>query len=214
MKHEELPHIITAIIVLFIVISFEPILSLDTNSILNGLLFSIIIIAVSIYSKKLIASYLDSDVEHRIWSFSRFGLRPHQRFKKEIPAGIILPLFFSILSLGFLKFMAVLTYETRALKRRAAKRHGFYSFTEMTEWHNAIVGAAGIAAVLLLSLIAYFIPITGLEQLSKMAAFYAFFNMLPISNLDGTQIFFGSRVLWTALAIITIILTSYALLLV
>jgi Zn-dependent protease len=96
------------------------------------------------------------------------------------------------------------------MKVRAAKRFGFYSYSELTDFHNALIGAGGIIALLILSFISYF---PGFEYLSRIAAFYAFWNMIPISKLDGTQIFFGSRALWTALAIITIIFTAYALIL-
>ena len=107
--------------------------------------------------------------------------------------------------------MTILTYNTTALKRRAAKRFGYYSFAEMTDWHNALIGAAGIIVMLLLSFVSYWIPT--LEPLARLAAFYAFFNMIPFSKLDGSQIYFGSRILWYALAIITLIFASYALLL-
>ena len=153
---------------------------------------------------------LDSSVEHRLWYVYRTGFRPKQHFKREMPFGLIVPLVLAALSVGVLKVMTILTYETRALKHRAAKRHGFYSYTEMTDWHNGLIGAAGIVALLLVSFLAYF---PGLEYLSKMAAYYAFWNMLPISKLDGTQIFFGNRVLWTVLGVITLIFSFYALVL-
>jgi Zn-dependent protease len=78
----------------------------------------------------------------------------------------------------------------------------------MTDWHNALVGAAGIIAILLVAFISYWYA--GLETLSKFATFYAFSNMIPFSKLDGSQIFFGSRVLWATLSIITLIFTAYA----
>jgi Zn-dependent protease len=211
MKESEFSQIVLAIIVLTIVIGFSFGIQGDINKLAQSFFFSIIIILVAVFSKKLVALLLDCDVEHKIWRFSQYGLRAHQHLKKEAPAGIIAPLIITILSLGFIKAPTILTYETRALKRRAAKRFGYYSYTEMTDWHNGLIGAAGIFAVLLLALLSYLLP-TNLEYLAKVASFYAFFNMLPISNLDGTQIFFGSRVLWSVLAIITLIFTSYALL--
>jgi len=128
-------------------------------------------------------------------------------FKKEKPFGFYIPLFFTLFSLGLIKVMTFLTYETGALKHRAAKRHGYYSYTEMTDWHNGLIGAAGVVILLLISLISY---LTGLELLSKMAAYYAFWNMIPIAKLDGTQIFFGSRIIWAVLGVITLIFALYA----
>ena len=210
----EISHIILAIITLAIVIGFSSILILDYELIAQAFLFAFVIILVSVYSKKFVAHLFDADVEHEIWKVKRYGYKPHWHLKKGLAAGIILPLLLAVVTLGVFKFMALLTYETRALKRRAARRFGFYSFTEMTEWHNALIGAAGILGILLLSIVAYFLPIAGLETLARLAAFYAFFNMLPLSKLDGTQIFFGSRILYATLAIITLIFTAYALILI
>jgi hypothetical protein len=208
MARSEMPHIIIAIIVLALVISFEHISPLNLEKIALGFLFAMVIILSNVLGKKVIANTLDADVKHEILQWSRYGLRPGSHLKNALPAGIIIPIIFTAISLGFLKIMTILSYETTALKRRAARRFGHYSFTEMTEWHNALVGAAGIAAVLLISLISYFIPF--LEGLPRLAALYAFINLFPIFKLDGTHIFFGSRVLWTILAIISTIFVAFA----
>jgi len=201
-----------AIIILTMIIGFKNIISLNYEEILTAFLFALIIITVSVYSKKVMANLLDADVKHEIWNIRKYPTQ--NKFKKAIPVGIIIPILLTLITNGIFKFMAILTYETQALKRRAAKRFGFYSFTEMTEFHNAVIGASGITAMFILSIIAYLIPIAGLESLARLAAYYAFFNMLPISKLDGAQIFFGSRILYFALAIITLIFTAYALLLI
>ncbi len=212
MKQSEFMNILAAIIVLTMVAGLSLALDSKWTGLSQVFLFSVIIVLVSIFAKKIMAYLLDSDVEHEIWKVSRWGWKPHQYLKKEIPGGVIFPLFFSLISLGAIKFSALLTYETRALKRRAAKRWGFYSFTEITESHNALIGAAGIAAVLILTIITYFLP-ANFEYLAKISAYYAFCNMLPISKLDGAQIFFGSKVLWTTLATIALIFFIYALIL-
>ncbi len=208
MEADEIRDIIIAIIILTAVVSFSSVLSSNYSFIPLALLFSFLIIGINISFKKLIAYSLDADVEHKIWHMERYGYRPAWHLKKPIPAGIIFPLFFSVITLGYFKLMSILTYETRALKHRAAKRYGYYSFTEMTDWHNGLIGAAGVLGVLLLSLFCY---LADFEALAKLSAFYAFFSMIPFSNLDGNQIFFGSRVLWATLAIVTLIFTAYAL---
>lgn len=213
MASKEFFSLIGAVIILTIVFGFSYASKSDWNQLSLILLFSAIVISLNIIAKKITASALDTDVSHSVWSWSRYGLTPHSHFKNSVPIGAILPIILSLFSLGLLKFPAVLTYETKALKTRAAKRFGFYSFTEITEWHNSLIGASGIFILLLLSLITYLLPIN-LELLAKMSAYYAFFNLLPISNLDGTQIFFGSRVLWTALSIIALIFALYALVLI
>jgi len=212
MKQQEVIHITSAIIILFLVLSFKPIIDLDSKGINLSILSSLIIIGLSVFSKKIMAKKLDANVEHKIWTLSRFGFQPKNRFKKEVPMGIILPLFVSVLSLGAIKFITLLTYETTALKKRAAKKIGHYNFTEMTDWHNALIGATGILTLLITSFIFYWVP--GMEFTARVAAFYAFFNIIPFSKLDGCQIFFGSRILWYSLAIITIIFMTYATILV
>lgn len=207
----EFKNVLAAIITLTIVISFAFALEGAWSQVIYSLLFATIIIVVHVFSKKIAAHFLDADVTHEIWSFSRYGFKEHQRFKKKLPMGIIISLFFTIFTLGKLKVMTFLTYETRALKIRAAKRHGFYSYAEMTDWHHGLIGAAGIVSLLMLSFICY---LPGLEYLSRMAAFYAFFNILPVGKLDGSQIFFGSKILWTTLAAITLIFAAYALIII
>lgn len=211
---KEFLHVLAATIVLAIVIGFSSILNESYQGMATALLFAITIIAVSTYAKKTVAYLLDANAEHELWTVKRYGILPHHHFKGAMPAGIIIPLVFTLGTLGFFKFMAVLTYEARALKARAARRFGFYSFAEMTDWHNALIGAGGILAILALSIVAYTLPIRGLEPLARLCAYYAFFNMLPLSKLDGTQIFFGSRILYAVLAATTIIFTVYALFLI
>jgi len=213
MKYEELIHVLIAIVVLSLVIGFEAIVELNGSAFGIAILAAFLIIFVHVVAKILMAGSLDAGVEHSIWHWSRYGFKPNWHLKKEIPLGIIIPFLFTILSFGVLKVVTILTYETRALKRRAARRFGHYSFTEMTDWHNSLVGAAGIIGILLLSLLSFILSIwsTPFEFVSKMAAFYAFYNMIPFSKLDGTQIFFGSRVTWVVLAIITLIFASYSL---
>ena len=215
MQIKELSHIIASFVIFTIIASAVPFYNQDWNLVCLTAAFCAIILLVAVYSKKLMAYLLDSDIEHEIWHVERFGYKPHHHVRKYlpegIPAGIILPLIISFFSLGAAKFPAFLTYETKALTHRAAKRFGPTSFVEMTDWHNGIIGSAGIIGVLIVSFIAYF---PGYEYLAKLAAYYAFANMIPISKLDGTQIFFGSRVLYSVLAVLTLIFFAYALVLV
>ena len=209
MKESEISHIIIAIIILSIVIGFRDLKALNYMGIVLAILFAFIIIILNVLGKKIMSYVLDLGVEHKIWYLSRYGFRPSQHTKGAMPIGAIIPLVITFFSLGVLKVMTILTYNTKALKRRAV---GYYSYTEITDWHNALVGAAGIVVSLLLAFMGYWF--SGTEFLARMSAFYAFFNMLPIGKLDGAQIYFGSRLLWYALAIITIIFAGYALLLV
>jgi len=214
MKAKEFSNILSAIVILAIVIGFGfPFTKfLTVENLSKSFVFAAVIIFIGVAARKFAADKLDSDVEHEMWKWQRFGYKPHHYLKEGLPAGIALPLFFSLFTLGALKVMAVLNYYAAPLRRRAARRFGYFSYGELSEYHNGLIGAAGITAVLILSFVCYFIP--GLTPLAKYSAYYAFWNMLPISFLDGTQILFGSRVLYATLALFTIIFTAAALLIV
>ncbi len=211
MNPKEFPHILGAIIIYTLIASLFFMIRGQFDLIALAFLSCAVIITLNILAKKTMAHLLDADVEHETWLMERYGLRGNWKLKKPIPAGIIFPLFLSVFSIGLFKVPVFLTYETRALKHRAAKRHGFYSFTEITDWHNALIGAAGILSLLIISFIAYFLPIPNIEFFVKLSIYYAFWNLVPISKLDGTQIFFGSRILWYTLAIITAIFTAFVI---
>lgn len=209
MGASEIYHILAAIFVVTVAAGFSSALQQNWNLVALAFLFSAIIVVVSVFSKKIVGHLLDAEVEIKLWEADRLGVKGNWKISQPIPLGLILSLIISLFTLGFVKFTPLLSYETKAKKFRAAKRFGYYSYTEMTEFHEALIGAAGIIAVLLAGLIAYFIP-SG-EQLTKLAAYYALSNMIPWSSLDGTRIFMGSKVLYITTGIITLIFFAYAL---
>lgn len=214
MEISEIGHLIAAVVIITATAGLAFAIKEQWTILIAVLVFAIIILAFNIIAKKIMAYMVDSDVEHEIWQWERFGYKPWMHLPKPIPMGIIAPLFLSVVSLGSLKFLAPLTYEARALKVRAARRFGFYSYAGLSEYHNGLIGAAGILAVLVLSFVAYIIPDYGLhlQLLAQLSAYYAFSNMLPLSKLDGTQILFGSKVLYFTLAVITLVFTVYSML--
>lgn len=212
MKQRELIHLGAGIFILALVLSIGDLFA--GNIVVVGIasLSAVLIVATTIIAKKMMANSLDADVEHEVWAWQRYGFKPEAHLRNAVPAGVILPILGAVITLGIVKIMTLFTYETTPLRRRSARRFGVFSFTEMTDWHTALIGAVGIVTALALSLVTYFIP--GLEFTARAAAFYAFWNMLPFSKLDGAQIFFGSRVLYTGLLIVTLIFVTYALILV
>ena len=210
MASQEYSHLLAAWIILSIGIAVPAFNHNNHVQMILALPFAAIILALAIGAKKGAAYLLDSDVEHELWKSSGFSFTPKPGYRKEHQAGVIIPLFISFLSIitkTTLQCFTLVTYETRARKARASKRFGPYSYQEMTDWHNALIGAAGNVTIIILATVAYF---ANNEFLARQASFYAFWNLLPISKLDGTQIFFGSKVLWTILATITLLFTLYA----
>lgn len=210
METKELAHIIAAILMMFVVSAFAFVLKGNYTAIAQIFIFSVVIIGVPIIIKKAVAYSLDARVEHSLWNVQRFGFRERDKLKTPLPFGIILPVVFTIFSSGLFKVMTFLTYDTQGLKHRAARKFSFYSYTEMTDWHNGLIGAAGVFVLWIIAIIGY---LPGWELMAKMAVYYAFWNMIPLAKLDGTQIYFGSRVLWTVFAVITLIFAFYAFIL-
>ncbi len=208
MGSREISHVLIAVIMMFVVSSFSFFLKGNYEAIIGTFVFSFFVVVVPVLAKKAVAFIVDSNVEHEVWSFYHYWIRPQDHFRKERAIGVVLPLALTVLTLGYFKCMTFLTYETRALKYRAAKRFGYYSYSEMTDWHNGLIGAAGVASLFVLIFVSY---ILGFEYMTKMAAFYAFFSILPFSKLDGMQIFFGSRIIWSVLAFLSFVFGIYAL---
>src|SRR3989338_1654728 len=144
-----------------------------------------------------------------MWEINRYGFKPGSHFMKSFPAGAFFPIIIAAFSLGYLKWMACLVFDVKAKVYSAAKRYGIYNFSEMTEHHLGLIAASGILINLLLAVVGYLIG-KGFEDFVNLNIYYAFFNMLPISDLDGNKIFFGNIVLWSFLAIIVLIGLGYA----
>jgi len=168
-------------------------------------------ILINFLAKKITSFYLDSEIDIRTWQVKRYGFKAHKYLKKPFQAGMFLPIITSLVTLGNFVWMGSLVFDVKPEIHRAAKRHGLYSYSEMTEEHIGWIAAAGIAANLIFAVVGYLI---GFSELARISIYFAFFNMLPLSDLDGNKIFFGSRILWSFLAALVLIGVGYALLLI
>src|SRR3989344_3555654 len=197
-EKEEIIVLIIGLIALTFAIRFlEPI-----ESVLIGIVIAASVLAINIVAKKVAAYALDTQISTRLWNVEHYGFKPHEHFKKPIPLGIILLIVATLISLGRIFWFAILTFEVKPQVYRAAKRHGLYSFTEVTEFHLGIIAASGVLVSLIASAIAYFL---NFPEFSRLSIYYACFNLIPISDLDGNKIFFGSIILWSFTAIVALI---------
>ena len=192
-----------------LVLAFLINLLLDFNSFLVALLSVFVIIMINVSIKKAASYFFELDTEIKLWKFKRWGYKPHQYLKRDFPAGVFFPIiskviFFPLLN-GFV-WMASLVFEVKTKVYRSAKRHGLYSFSEISEDHLAYIASAAIFVNLLFAVIAYLV---GFSDFAKLSIWFVFFNMLPFSNLDGNKIFFGSKALWSFLATITLIALGF-----
>ncbi len=200
-KIKELTTILIAILILSSVIIFNGVREKTnfTQDFLPVFASMFLIILISIFVKKMTAYYYEADITTRFWEFYRFGFHKGSHLKKPTPM-IWLPILLSLFSGGAIWWLGILEFDIKPKPERVSKRHDLYRFSEMTEWHIAIISLSGVIACLALSAIGY---IAGFEQFAKLSTFYAAWSVIPLSTLDGTKILFGNKSMWTTITIIT-----------
>ena len=200
---------IPIIALVIVIISLSVSLSLDMVqewkiSLLTLLAVSIVVL-FNIFTKKFTAYNLDSEIEMRVWEIGKYKSN-----KKPFAIGAFLPLLSKIILFPFNSFvwMASLVFDVKPKTYRAAKRFGLYTFSEVTEYHLGLIAASGVVINLILAVIGYFL---GFELFARLSVYYAFFNIIPLSDLDGNKIFFGSKIMWSFLASLVLIGMLFAI---
>ena len=202
---KEIAVIAIATIIFAFIFSFA-----ETASVFFYFLAAVLFIfVINSLAKKISSYYLDSKIEIKFWEIKRYGFKPHKHFKRPFPSGILFPLITAAASVGYFVWMASLVFDVKPKIYRAAKRFGLYSFSEMTEQHIGLIAASGVLANLFFAIIGYLI---GFSDFARLNIYYAFFNLIPLSDLDGNKIFFGSLVLWSFLAALVLIGLGYVFL--
>lgn len=197
---------ILAIGVITLILAFTISLLKSMEIFLYTLLTVFLVIAINLIAKKVASFYLGTEIEVKIWEIKRYGFNVNRYFKRPFPAGAFFPIIVTAFSFGYLIWMASLVFEVKPNIYRKAKRHGLYAFSEMTEEHIGKIAAVGVLANLAFSILGY---LMGYPDFARLNIYFAFFNMLPLSNLDGNKIFFGSMVLWSFLASLVLIGLGY-----
>ncbi len=200
---------------IFIIFLVSIILGLTVSSpqksmILYSSISFIIILSLNIIIKKALAYYYEANATLSIWQWQRYGFKKGSHFKKPIPMAW-LPLILAFITQGAVWWLAILKTDIQPKTERVSKKHGLYRFSEMTEWHIALMITAGIAINLISAIIGY---IAGFESFSRLNIYFAFWSLIPISELDGNKLLFGSKALWFTMFIITTIFLIWSLIIV
>ncbi len=191
---------------ILIILVTSVVIAFSTNLLLGGyiaflwtLLAVFCVTVINVLAKKISSFYLETETEIKFWEIEGYGIRKRKHFKKPFAIGAFLPLVSKILFFPIqgLAWMASLVFEVKPKSYRAARRHGLYTFSEMTEEHMGYIAAAGIFANLIFAVVGYLV---GFTEFSRLNIYFAFFNMIPLSHLDGNRIFFGNIILWSFLA--------------
>ena len=148
--------------------------------------------------RKLVAKRFSSGVEYRIWNMRRYGFAKGDHLPKpylgyiirELPIGLILALVLVFISNGNIIFAAVGMFiiQTDYVHRLGNK------FKHLTGSESAIIALSGPMFNLFLALLFKSIP--GFEKFVVVNFLLALYSMIPFSNLDGTKILFGSRIIY------------------
>ncbi len=191
---KEMITIVLGIIFLAIGIYYKSSLSLST-----AIIFISIIIFINIIIKKVVAYTFEIEITTKIWELKNYGLQKKFHFKKPLPM-LWLPMLLSFISSGLILWLPIFSFDIKTKPERASKRHGLYRFTQVTEWHIAIIVMFAIFANLTTAIFGY---VLGFEYFAKLNIFYAMWSLIPLSTLDGSKLFFGSKALWIITASVT-----------
>lgn len=204
---------IGAIVISTLMIAFASTLIETWNLFASALAAVFLVIMINVLAKKISGFYLESIVDIKLWEIRRWGLKPWQHFKNFFPIGAFLPVISKVFlfPLNGLVWTASLVFDVRPSVHRAVRRHGVYTFSEMTESHTGVIAAWGIIANLFFAFIGYLLNFSLFTQFNL---WFAFFNMIPISNLDGNKIFFGKKLLWYVLSVLSLIGFLYSFIIV
>ena len=202
---KEVLTILVASIILGLVVAFP-----SSSLIIYSVISFLIIIALNITAKKILAYYFEADIKTKFWTLYQFWFTKRAHFKKPVPM-LWLPLVLSFISRGMIWWLGILEFDVKAKTERVSRRHGLYRFSEITEWHIALIATIGIAVNLTLAIIGY---ISGFETFAKLNIYFATWSIIPLSSLDGSKIFFGSKPLWFTMLTIIAIFLGYSLMVV
>jgi hypothetical protein len=202
MDIKETVTILLATIILALTVAFK-----DTPIFLSSLISFLIIISINVLAKKIIGFHFETEVKTKFWTWQQFGLRKDMHFKKPIPMAW-LPLLLTLFTKGHFFWLGILEFDIKAKAERVAKRHGIYRFTEVTEWHIALIAVWGIIANIIFAIGGY---ILGFELFAKLSLYFIAWSIIPLSRLDGAKIFYASRGLWMTMFAITVIVLGWGL---
>lgn len=152
------------------------------------ILLFLITLIINTAVKKITAYKLGCNVNIKLIKLKRFGFQEHFKFKRAIPLWLILPILIALVSLGNLFYLGIMSYDIEVIKRRIIKK-----FEQVDDFDIAKISYFGILSHQLMALI--FMSF-GYNTFAYLNAWFALFSLIPLFDLDGMKIFFGSRILF------------------
>jgi len=190
-------------IIVIIIMEFIILFPLPEKMNILIILVPIIIIFTSVFAKKIASGFFNIKIEHKIWEFQRYGFYRRSILKKPFPIGLIFAILLSIISLGMIRSFLFLQFESENIpEKRILKKRGLKRKLEINDSDLGLTAAWGFYSLLVLALIGSIIKF---PDLARYSIFYGIWNLLPVGQLDGTKLFFGSLFNWIMLVVFYII---------
>jgi len=194
-KWKEIASLAIAALTLGYLLSFIGISWISWLS-MSGLAF--IMLFVHHMGQKLSAWFYDCSAEIDLWTVKQIGFAKSHHFPFYFPMWLALPVLLIITTLGYAKWLAITIFDAAPLPSRIERR-----FTELTEWHLALIAVGGLMFNTILAIISSSL---GFQQFAMLNLTFIIFNLIPFSTFDGNKIFFGSPMLWIFCLIFTVVM--------
>ena len=209
----EVRDLLISILVLTFIFAFD-----DQNSIfifedwiLNFLEILIIILIVVLFRElviKFFASRHEVISEYRLWNVERLWFGGSGKLPFTFPFGVIASLILTVVSRGNFYFTAIGVHNLTENKsaRTGRKKPGLSYFEEMQ------IACSGIFSTLVLAIIFVLLGRAldfNITSIVNICFFIVLFNMIPLSDLDGAKIFFGS--ILTYIFLLVFIIAAFVL---
>ncbi|MEK6835500.1 MAG: hypothetical protein AABX55_00555, partial [Nanoarchaeota archaeon] len=137
---------------------------------------------------KLAAKYLGTNIKLKIWNSQKFKGKLLRLKNIDLAYTTpILAILIMLISNGRIFFSTVLTFTVEKFKVLGKR------FPYLTDYHVALIVVTGMFFNFILML---FFKLTNVELGIKISSWFILFNFLPVSELPGEKLFFGSRTLW------------------
>jgi hypothetical protein len=192
---EEIIAIVIASLVMGYLLAFNQISWLSWISYAG---ISLLIVLVHHIGYKTSASLLDCSTETQLWTLKQFWFSTKSHFKKPFPVWLFIPLILVWLTFGLVKWIGILTFNVIPLASRVRFR-----WRELTEWHIALIATGAAIANMGAAVIA---KAFGFDSFAAYNMIFVLYSLIPIGQLDGTKIFFGSRMLWIFMLIFSAVM--------
>jgi|GEM_PF-2155356 len=167
------------------------------NNMLMVLFVVLICMVVYVFAQKVAAKSFNAFTVFKVWKISRFRVA-HKKLnlknKEAVPLGILVGILLALLSFGKAFWTGIWSND---VDYKSHKRVGRDKIV-ITEYETAKIIFAGPAALIVFSVILTWFLNAGynVEFVRNVAFLIGFINMIPLPGMDGSRVFFSSKMMW------------------